>query len=465
MLKPYPYQEEGLRGLLEFYSRGNHGAILADEPGLGKTVQAIMLARSLACSSVLVVCPSKLKLNWKAEFEMWAPGVYFPVVVRGRNKVAHTPGFNCVTIINYDILKDTDFGSSHFDLIIYDEGHRLRNPEAKWTQAAAAISATRRVILTGTPIINRPRDVWQLLLFCGLVKPEQFHDFGVKYCQARQEFEFRSRGRGANRKTIREATWVYDGAANLEELNYRLHTKCMIRRYKKDVLPDLPPKTRRLITLPYHSSDLGLMDDALRRLRNATAGNYDSAVRSLKDELQLAFDEISLVRRETALQKVFPAYEYILDALDESPKIVVFAHHRDVLDELSTLLWEVGMRPVTVMGGTTEDEVQERKERFQNDPGVRVFLGQIQACGEGLTLTAASRVIFVELDWTPAGMTQCEDRCHRIGQDDNVLVEHLVFENTIDAKIAKALIKKQKIIESSIDRSVPATIDWLSELS
>jgi SWI/SNF-related matrix-associated actin-dependent regulator 1 of chromatin subfamily A len=124
-----------------------------------------------------------------------------------------------------------------------------------------------------------------------------------------------------------------------------------------------------------------------------------------------------------------------------------------------------GYNPVALVGGMNDSTKQLAVDTFQNDPSCRLFIGNIQAAGEGITLTAASHVIFVELDWAPSQMSQCEDRCHRIGQKDNVLVQHLVFENSIDAKIAKVLLKKQKIISSAIDGTTSGAVDWLSELT
>lgn len=473
-LIPYPYQEEGALKLEQFYQRGNHGAILADEPGLGKTVQALMLMPRLEAQHVLVVCPSKLKINWFREIQEWLPGCYCTQIMHGRTAKAATPGFPLIQIVNYDLIKDIDFSRCSYDLIIYDEAHRLRNPDAKWTQAAAFIPAKRRLMLTGTPIVNRPREVWQLLLLCGLASPHEFHEFGLRYCGARQVPEFRSRGRGANRKVIRELVWQYEGATNLEELNARLYQTCMVRRMKKDVLPELPEKTHRLVEIDRQQhTDLGALD-RLRPLRNALSDlrqniehtlEYQNKVNQLEDDIKLAFEEIALARHDTALEKIPYALDYILSALEESEKVIVFAHHRDVLDELSEALWEEHCQPVMVRGGMSDALAQSAVDAFQNTAACRVFLGQMDACGEGLTLTAASRVIFVELPWSPSAEDQCSDRAHRIGQKDNVLVEHLVFENTIDARMAKTLLRKRKIISRSVDRTVVPEINWLSELS
>lgn len=447
MKKLFPYQQEGVAKALEFFQAGRTGVIIGDEPGLGKTVQALELVNELQPRHALVVCPSSLKLNWKIEADVWLQEPRPIHVAQGRGAEMYTPGFEVMSIINYDLLTSIDFSQHQYDMIIFDEAHKMKNPDAKRTMAGAGIPSTRRVLLTGTPIISRPKEIWQLLVLCGVVERKHFHAFGLKYCAAFQEHEFRYDHK--LKKTVRKMTWNYDGESNLHQLNYWLKDLCMIRRLKRDVLKDLPPKTRQIVELKRNGkSDLSRAD-------------YKDAVKSLAFDQQMAFEEISLIRHETALEKLPQAIAFIEDQLDASEKVVIFAHHRDVLDGLSQELGDYN--PVSLIGGMKDERKQWSVDYFQNDPETRLFLGQIQAAGEGLTLTAASHVIFVELDWTPAGMQQCEDRCHRIGQKDNVLVQHLVFEDSIDAKIAKALLRKQKILDTAIDGQVAGMdrpVEW-----
>lgn len=458
----YPFQRIGVDTLHSFANAG--GAILGDEPGLGKTPQALTFARERDDLDILVVCPSSLKVNWARETAIWYPEAHTRIL-SGRKSLAYTFGSRGVSIVNYDLLGGIDWSRCAFDQVIFDEAHRLRNPDAGWTKAAAAIPARYRLLVTGTPIVNRPKDIWQLMVMIGMASPVQFHDFGLRYCGARQMPNFRSFGKGRKRVTKRVMEWNYDGAANLEELAGLLQGSAMVRRRKADVLTELPAKTRRVIELPKPGNVSfraeRAADDAVRRLRDRS---FRSAVGELDDEIQLAFDEIALVRHETALKKVRAAAEYITDALEEDRKVVAFAHHRDVIEQLAQSLGEKGKRVVQLHGGTSQVNRQRAVDAFQQLDAVDVFLGQIYASGEGLTLTAASRAIFVELDWTPSMMTQCEDRLHRIGQLGNVLVDYLVYDGSIDARMAKSLVRKQKIIDRAIDSSVPPTVNWLNEL-
>jgi SWI/SNF-related matrix-associated actin-dependent regulator 1 of chromatin subfamily A len=246
--------------------------------------------------------------------------------------------------------------------------------------------------------------------------------------------------------------WDYSGASNLDELNERLRSTVMIRRLKADVMKELPPKRRQIIEL----------SGALPK----PEVDYLAAVKALKNPGQIAFEEIARVRHEDALAKLPQVIEFIKDALEESEKIVVFAWHRDVIEGLTQAL--IDFSPVIVTGDTSLKNRQWAIENFQNEPHTRIFIGNIQAAGVGITLTAASHVIFAELDWTPGVVSQAEDRCHRIGQKDFVLVQHLVLSGSIDAKMAKILVAKQEVLDKALDRGVTEEaskpIDWMEAI-
>ena len=162
------------------------------------------------------------------------------------------------------------------------------------------------------------------------------------------------------------------------------------------------------------------------------------------------------MRREVAEAKAPIAVDFIENALEDSAKVVVFAHHLVAID---LLVSELGDKAVKLDGRDSLAHRQDAVDRFQTDPACRVFVGGIHAAGVGLTLTAASHVIFVELDWTPGNMTQAEDRCHRIGQKDSVLVQHLVFNESLDCRIAKRLVAKQDVIDRALDSEIPVAVE------
>ncbi|MHC4356630.1 MAG: C-terminal helicase domain-containing protein, partial [Planctomycetota bacterium] len=176
---------------------------------------------------------------------------------------------------------------------------------------------------------------------------------------------------------------------------------------------------------------------------------YKAAVAELQEAARVMFTEMSRLRHETAVAKIPHVVEHVENAIGGSGKVVVFAHHKDVVNGLMD---EFGDRAVKLTGETPMAQRQEAVDRFQSDPTIQVFVGNIQAAGVGITLTAASHVVFAELDWVPGNITQAEDRCHRIGQTNSVLVQHLVFDESIDANMAHALTIKQDVLDRALDR-------------
>lgn len=415
-----PYQVEGIQ-----FAKDRPACLIGDEMGLGKTIQAIgWINCHPEIETVLVVCPATLKINWARELDKWLVSPCLDI-----------------TIINYDQLHKLGM-YTQYDLCILDEGQYIKNRKAKRSRLCRQIQAANKIVLTGTPILNKPIELWHILHWLApeLWPMSSYMRYAIRYCGAYQKRLYKG-GRWI---------WFMNGATHLDELAVHL-SYLMIRRLKADVLKDLPPKRRQIIELPTH----GLSSDLLWRLADRKAGvqflerDYRDDVQHLETALQLSWMEMADLRHEAGLAKVSMAIEFIHDAVEASGKVVVFAHHRDVIEALTNAL--VDYRPAVIHGGTSQNGRQDAVDRFQNDPNVRVFIGQIQAAGVGITLTASSHVIFVELDWTPGVMSQAEDRCHRIGQKESVLVQHLALEDSLDAYMAKALVRKQSIIEQALD--------------
>lgn len=450
------YQKAGI-----LYAQGRKSCLIADEMGLGKTIQAIGLINSLPqdhARRILVVCPASLKLNWRNELRKWLVERRQITVVNGGKftpPTTETPG---VWILNYDILgKHPWVYDGMWDLVIFDESHYLKNPKAQRTKAAfgwkerpGGIPARRRLALTGTPILNRPIELWPLLHAFDPVKWPNFFRFGKRYCAGYQ-------GKWG---------WDWTGSSNLEELQGILRETLMVRRLKKDVLKELPPKRRQLITLDAagdlegfvsresalsskHEDELERLRLDVEMLRDGDEEAYRAAVAALRQEVSIAFTEMAGIRHDLAVAKAPACVAWILEALESVDKVVVFAHHHDVVDALMAGLAEFS--PVKLTGEMSSEARQTSVERFQSDPACRVFVGNIQAAGVGITLTAASTVIFCELCWTPAGLSQSEDRCHRIGQTESVNVYHLVADGSLDARMAEVLIEKQDVIDRAMD--------------
>ena len=445
-----PYQRAGIA-----YAMSRPASLIGDEMGLGKTIQAIGTINADAnVRSVLVICPASLKINWAREMRKWLSR---PLSVSVANGVFPQSD---VVITNYDILKKhaRSIRARSWDMLICDECHALKNPKAQRTQqvlgkrdrdpakAVESIKAGRKLFLTGTPILNRPIELWPLV---HALDPTglgaSWKAFVTRYCDGHQA----SYG------------WDVSGASHLDELQDRLRVALMVRRLKSEVLTELPAKRRAVVVLPtdddsavtaetagYEAAQASV-EEARHAVELAKAEDddtYASAIARLTAASSAAFAEISKLRHATALSKVPQVVAYLRD-LVESEKIVIFAHHLDVL---ATIAAEYP-GCVVLTGENTQEQRQAAVDRFQTDPDCRLFVGSIKAAGVGLTLTAASHVVFAELDWVPGYITQAEDRCHRIGQANSVLIEHLVLDGSLDVRMANTLIAKQEVIDRALD--------------
>jgi SWI/SNF-related matrix-associated actin-dependent regulator 1 of chromatin subfamily A len=397
----------------------------------GKTIQlaGLLNLRGQELQRVLVVTPASVKRIWALELSKWLVRKLPIMIVKGPTQPSDLPASG-IWIINYELLVKFrgPLLREPWDLIALDEAHFIKNRSSRRTKAAFGLAkvARRKILLTGTPLLNRPAELWALLHFLAPAEWPNFYRFAHRYCAP-----FRS-----------EWGWDFSGASNLEELNARLRRGLMLRRLKKDVLSQLPPLTRALVPL-----DVGLGDlEALTRL----AGLDPLKMPLELDPLLIPLDCVAKIRHELGRLKAGPALTFILEQAESSDeKFVVFAHHRAVLDELYRGL--AGSGAVLVTGETAEADRQSAIERFQTDPSTRFFVGSIRAMGLGVTLSAASRVIFVEQDWTPSILRQAEDRLHRISQTQAVLVQYLVVPDSIDINVMRSVIAKIEVIERTID--------------
>jgi SWI/SNF-related matrix-associated actin-dependent regulator 1 of chromatin subfamily A len=397
----------------------------------GKTIQlaGLLNLRGQELQRVLVVTPASVKRIWALELSKWLVRKVPIMIVKGPTRPLDLPTSG-IWIINYELL--TKFRSAllrePWDLIALDEAHFIKNRSSRRTKACFGLAkvARRKILLTGTPLLNRPAELWALLHFLAPAEWLNFYRFAHRYCAP-----FRSEWR-----------WDFSGASNLEELNAKLRRGLMLRRLKKDVLFQLPPLTRALVPL-----DVGLGDlEALTRL----AGLDPLKMPLELDPLSIPLDCVAKIRHELGRLKAGSALTFILEQAESSDdKFVVFAHHRAVLDELYRGL--AGSGAVLVTGETPEADRQSAIERFQTDPSTRFFVASIRAMGIGVTLSAASRVIFVEQDWTPSILRQAEDRLHRISQTQAVLVQYLVVPDSIDINVMRSVIAKIEVIERTIE--------------
>ena len=464
----YPFQKAGIQYALRTFQKQDAGVLIGDEPGLGKTLQAIGVINSCPdISRVLIIVPMTLKSNWERELKRW---LVRPMTI-GHANSDFFPRTDIV-LIHYNILhKFTTRLANYWDLMIVDECHRLGNAKTRQTKCVvgykpsrkeadagmvptSGIPAKRKLLLSGTPFENRPAQLWPIVSY---IAPNLFTSrsaFEKRYCGGH------SNGYG----------WVADGATNLEELGDKLRgSGTMVRRLKKNVLTDLPPKTRQIVEMDTEGLEKAIeaegrvwieheeeLEDAQVQIELAKASDSDDgfkkAVENLRQKTGIIFTEMARVRHETTMAKLPRMIEMLKDELEETDKVIVFAHHTDCLRQSAAAF---PGECVLITGDTPQEDRDRLVQQFQNDKRTKLFFGSIRATGEGITLTAASTVIFFENDWTASKMAQCSDRAHRIGQKDNVLVKYYILPGTIDARMIQTWIHKEEILEKALDSERP----------
>lgn len=437
---PKRYQVRGVRAIERHEGR----VLLGDDMGLGKTYQVIAyLMLHPEVRPVAIVSPATLKYVWVEQFHQHCrrpPPVW---VAEGR-KAGHLSPRGGIWIINYDILDAwLPVLANRVAAIVIDECQMVKNRKAKRTMACRAIARQCRWVIpmSGTPITNRPVEFFPSLQMIAPKEFNSFWEYAFQYCDPKRGF----RGRG----------WDFGGASNLEELHAKA-SRHMIRRTKAEVLPELPCKVRSSIPV-----DLDNWKEYTKAVENfvswllATEG--EGAVKRASGAVGLV--RMGKLRHLAGVGKAKAVLRWVREWLEANDgKIVIFGLHIDVLN-----LLEQGIRKgccvARVDGGVSLLERQKAVDRFQNEPRCRVFLGNMQAAGVGLTLTASSTVVFAELGWTPAEHDQAEDRVLRIGQKSNVVDAHyFVGRGTIEEDVMQTLEDKQKVVSQVVDGIAEADV-------
>ncbi|MCK9250374.1 MAG: DEAD/DEAH box helicase [Solirubrobacteraceae bacterium] len=476
-----PFQWAGVRYLLQ-----RRRSFLADEQGLGKTVQALVAFEVDDAWPAVVVCPASLKLGWAREAAHWLPHRTV-AVLRGRGggqwtatatasavpaapTAAHAsatppataattatptapPGEADLVVLNYELLE------AHHDrlaalrpgAVAFDESHLCKEPRARRTKAAIRLAGTvrrdgLRLALTGTPVLNQPRELTTQLRLV-----DRLRDFGSGAELARR----------------------FQGDEAHDRLHWHLRASGFVRRLKSDVLPQLPAKRR--VTLPIELDDPTdyrlAEEDVIAWLQTLPLDldEIDARVSAALRAEQLV--RMNHLRRLAAIGKLPAALEWIEDFLASGEPLVVFAQHREV--QRAVLARFPGA--AHVLGdddAATRDAQIRRFQEGRPSPGHRrglravdavappaaadgLIVCSMRAAGQGITLTRASNVCFLELDWTPALHDQAEDRCHRIGQDDAVTAWYLLAPDTIDDDLATVLEHKRRVIDAVVDGHAP----------
>lgn len=428
--QPYPYQ---IQGALKAAYQGHN--LIADEPGLGKTIQAILTAGLIKATRILVICPPALITNWATE-------------IKNTNQLDHLhptqPG-QLVTItasdkttpplpeVGYTVTSDTlitarpklleDLSKQRWDLLIVDESHRLKNYQAKRTRKVWHLSKSckRTIALTGTPIVSNPLDLLPTLGMLG-----QLHHFPENFIDAYTVENFWG-GRDPKQDS-------------LEDLRRRLDDHVWVRRTKQQVLTELPAKSRRTQFVDVDDKQLRAAFKPVEQklLAHVHAHGLEAVDEWAKESRPL----VSQLHRGTGLAKIPGALEWITNHVEgtHNRPLIVWAVHTDVILGLEKALRKAhpDLRVRTFYGATPPQQRDQTVSAFQAGE-VDVLIAQIIAAGTGLTLTRASDALFVETDWTPANVVQAEDRIHRISQDQPVTITTLLAAGTLDPVIHRVL--------------------------
>ena len=433
MTKLYPYQKKAVLQIQKFKGR----ALLADEMGLGKTLEALQwIKRSPKKRPVIVVCPASLKWVWEAEAIKHIK--IRATILSGRTppKKKNITKKRELYIINYEILQYwiTWLKNLNPQVLILDECHYIKNRRAKRTKAVKKLAKDIKhlIAISGTPLTNRPSELFTIL---NLVCPDEFPAFwpyAHRYCKAQ----------------LRPWGWEFKGASNIRELHRKLKRLMMIRNLKKDVLKDLPEKTRSVIPLEiekrkeYQEAE----NDFIKWLTKKSTSKAKRAERA-KKLVQLGY-----LKRLAAELKMKQVLEWIDGFLEQSEgKLVVYGIHKKIIKQIHEKYKKIS---VVVDGSVSQRKRKIAVRSFQQNKKFRLFIGNIKAAGVGITLTAAYTLVFVELDWVPGNMVQAEDRIHRIGQKNAVMIYYLIARDTIEEKLCKILQKKQRVLSQVLDGSI-----------
>lgn len=448
LLNPYPYQLEGVR-----YALDHRRCIFGDQPGLGKTLQAICSVVKAHKESqryddtfpTLVICPAALKVNWQREFKKFA-GVN-AIILDDKNRDDWHKFYELrngagepiapVFIVNYESLKkffvrrvkssarftlssiEFDERVKLFQSIIIDESHKCKSSKTQQSKFVEGICKGKKWIfaLTGTPVVNNNTDLIQQLKILGRLEDfGGYKQFVGRYCDGPKQ------------------------SSNLRELNYRLWMCCFFRREKAKVLTQLPDKMRQYITCDitnrkeYNDAE----NDVIKYLRQYKNANDDKIQRAMRGQVMV---KMGILKQIAAKGKIQAVSEFIHDVIDGGEKLIMFAYLKDVVEALKQEFPDA----VTVTGSDNMRQKQEAVDRFQNDPDCKLIILNYKSGGTGLTLTAASRVGFIEFPWTYSDCEQAEDRAHRNGQKNAVNCYYFLGDKTIDRYMYNVIQTKKDI--------------------
>ncbi len=455
-----PYQRAGVA-----YAVDARRCFIADDMGLGKTVQALaaleLASQTSAAFPALIVCPPSLVLNWEREINRWFPHRTVQTVTNRRefpgssatvNSTSTTYGASDYLVIGYSNITHWEKLLLGFNAYVFDESHYVKTPTAQRTKSALRLARSTPkngmvLCLTGTPVTNRPAEYASQLEIIGRLNSLGGKwGFYRRYCGAYQD---------------KWKVWHIDGATNLDELNDTLRSVCYIRRTKTQVLDELPEVRHAPVVVDgtakhmreYKEAQDDIVEYLVQRAkeiaRELGKPVGSAAVRAkMKAEANQHLVRLAVLRRIAAKAKMDAVHEWVESRLESGQKVVIAAHHREIVDELANKYG--GLK---IQGGMDVADVEEHKRKFQEmsvEEAPCIVLS-IQAAKTGHTLTAAQEVLFVELPWTPADVDQTYSRCHRLGQKGSVTATYMVTAGTVDEEIYELIQNKRSVVTAATE--------------
>lgn len=427
---------------VQFYHAAQGRVLNTSEPGTGKTATIATYAKDIKVP-ILVVCPASVKGSWADELKMWG-GIKAEIL---QGKSAEIPYDAQALVVNYDVSKALLPKLVHYPygLVVFDECHFLSNRTSGRTKAALALArrTTRVIGMSGTPISNRPSDFWPIL---NIIQPKMFPSFSQyawNYCDP-----------------VRKPWgWDYTGSSNLPQLHQSI--KSFRIGYKLEEVVPLPKRT--ITVVPLDIEDEAQYREAEEDFLGWLEKNKRGSVQKAKNAEAVV--KTSYILMLAARLKAKAAVRWIRGHMSDGRKVIVFCTHKDMLDVMVRRV--APGQSVYIDGSVPSSKRHAIVQTFQTDPDVKVFVGNVQSSGAGITLTAAKSTIMAELPWTPSAVRQSSNRSYRLGQKDETDLIFLVAKGTIEEKIARILQRKAEVASAILDGTGTADLpimDMLKEL-
>lgn len=409
-----------------FYHKTNGRCLNTSEPGTGKTATVATYLKESRNLPAIIVCPASVKGTWKDELKLW--GQLDSGIVQGES--GELPDSD-ILVINYNILKARrqQLSDIPYKTIVFDECQSLSDPTTAQTKAATALSrrATHVIGMSGTPITNRPKDFWPIL---HIIRPKEyptFYKFGWQYCDPQRK------------------PWglEFKGCSNPEKLHKEIQPFTI--GYKQEDVVTLPKRSIQVVSIPIDRPEeyAEAEQDFLGWMKRKAAGNVEKA------KAAEAIVKTSKLLTLACQLKARHAVKWIKNHMSDGRKVIVFCTHTGMLDVMHRRI--APGQSVFINGSVPTAKRHAIVKQFQTDPDIRVFVGNVQACGSGITLTAATSTIMTELPWTASAVIQAGRRNYRIGQDKETELIFLVAAGTIEEKLAKMIQQKSEIASAILD--------------